>query len=87
MKAAPKSGGPKKQFHRRVKLISGREALSPREKTALLHLSDGLHVDAIAERMSVSETSVKALVAQAMGKLEARSRVHAVALAVRRRLI
>ena len=63
------------------------KTLSPREKTVLAHLSDGLHVDAIAERMSVSETSVKALVAQAMGKLEARSRVHAVALAVRRRLI
>ena len=61
--------------------------LSPCEKTALLHLSDGLRVDAIADRMGVSETLVKALVAGAMRKLEARSRVHAVALAVRRRLI
>jgi DNA-binding CsgD family transcriptional regulator len=61
--------------------------LSPREMTVLLHLSDGLSVGDIADRIVLSETSVKTFVRRATKKLNASSQLHAVALAVRSRLI
>jgi DNA-binding CsgD family transcriptional regulator len=62
-------------------------SLAPQETAVLSHLSDGLSIGEIAEQLGVAEPSVKTFVAQAAKKLEARSQVHAVALAVRRRLI
>jgi DNA-binding CsgD family transcriptional regulator len=61
--------------------------LSPREMTVLLHLSDGLSVGEIADRLVLSETSVKTFVRRATKKLNASSQLHAVALAVRSRLV
>lgn len=77
----------------RMKEIAGRwipassAKLSPREMTVLLHLSDGLSVGEIADRLVLSETSVKTFVSRATKKLNASSQLHAVALAVRSRLI
>ena len=61
--------------------------LTPRECTVLQHLSDGLTVREIAARLGVSEETVKTLVARAVKKLGARTQLHAVALALRERLI
>jgi DNA-binding NarL/FixJ family response regulator len=61
--------------------------LSPREMTVLLHLSDGFSVGEVADRLVLSETSVKTFVRRATKKLNASSQLHAVALAVRSRLI
>jgi DNA-binding CsgD family transcriptional regulator len=61
--------------------------LSPRELSVLLHLSDGFSVSEIADRLFLSETSVKTFVRRATKKLNASSQLHAVALAVRSRLI
>lgn len=61
--------------------------LSPREMTVLLHLGDGLAVGQIADRMNLSETSVKTFVRRATKKLNASSQLHAVALAIRNHLI
>lgn len=77
----------------RIKEITARSIpaplarLSPREMTVLLHLSDGLSVGEIADRLVLSETSVKTFVSRATKKLNASSQLHAVALAVRSRLI
>ena len=61
--------------------------LSPREISVLLHLSDGRSIGEIADRLVLSETSVKTFVRRATKKLNASSQLHAVALAVRSRLI
>jgi DNA-binding CsgD family transcriptional regulator len=66
---------------------SPRPSLSPREKTALLHLSDGLTVVEIAARLGVASSTVRATVSRAERKLGARSQLHAVAIAIRLRLI
>jgi DNA-binding CsgD family transcriptional regulator len=77
----------------RLKEITARSSpapaarLSPREMTVLLHLSDGLSVGEIADRLVLSETSVKTFVRRATKKLNASSQLHAVALAVRSRLV
>jgi DNA-binding CsgD family transcriptional regulator len=61
--------------------------LSARQKTVLLHLADGLTVAEIAERLGLGEASIKTFVARAARKLGAKSQLHAVALALRQRLI
>jgi DNA-binding CsgD family transcriptional regulator len=61
--------------------------LSPRELTVLLHLSDGLSVGEIADRLVLSETSVKTFVRRATKKLNASSQLHAVSLALKSQLI
>lgn len=65
----------------RVRLLSGRE----REVLALL--SDGLTGEQIADRLFISTETVRTHVRNAMGKLDAHTRVHAVALALRARAI
>jgi DNA-binding CsgD family transcriptional regulator len=76
---------------RRIKelalITEGPPSLSPRQKTILLHLSDGLTVPEIAARLKLSETSVKTFIARAGRKLGAKSQLHAVAVALRQRLI
>ena len=77
----------------RVKEITGHAApatfikLSPREKTVLQYLSDGVLISDIADRLALSEPTVKTFVRRATKKLNASSQLHAVALAVRSRLI
>jgi DNA-binding CsgD family transcriptional regulator len=61
--------------------------LSARQRTVLLHLGDGLTVPEIAARLGIAETSVKMFVRRAVRKLGAKSQLHAVALALRQRLI
>ena len=61
--------------------------LSPREKTVLRHLADGLTVAQIAARLSVGEESVQTFIKRVKRKLGAKSRPHAVALGLSQRLI
>jgi DNA-binding NarL/FixJ family response regulator len=61
--------------------------LSARQKTVLLHLSAGLTVPEIAARLGIVETSVKMFIQRAARKLGAKSQLHAVAIALRERLI
>jgi len=61
--------------------------LSARQKTILLHLSDGLTVSEIAARLELGEPSVKTFIRRAQRKLGAKSQLHAVAIALRERLI
>jgi DNA-binding CsgD family transcriptional regulator len=67
--------------------IADAAELSPRELTALRHLAAGENAASIAERMAVSENSVRTYLKRAQKKLNAKSQVHAAALAVRQRLI
>ena len=62
-------------------------ALSPRELTVLRRVSVGERTPAIAAALGLSEASVKTYAQRAQKKLTAKTLSHAVALAVRRRLI
>jgi len=64
-----------------------RPSLSPREKTVLRHLADGLTVAQIAARLSVGEESVQTFIKRSKRKLGAKSQLHAVALGLSQRLI
>jgi len=70
-----------------VLISEGRATLSPRERTVLLHLSDGLSISDIATRMKLGEPSIRTFVARAARKLGAKSQLHTVATALRRRII
>jgi two-component system, NarL family, response regulator YdfI len=63
------------------------QALSPRETEVLHMLADGLGNKEIAWRLRISEHTVKFHVGSIFNKLNASSRVEAVAIAVRRGLI
>jgi DNA-binding CsgD family transcriptional regulator len=58
--------------------------LSAREREVLQHLSNGLTGEEIAERLYLSPETVRTHVRNVMAKLGAKTRVHAVALALRR---
>jgi DNA-binding NarL/FixJ family response regulator len=57
--------------------------LSKREREIMDHLAQGLTGEQVAERLFLSAETVKTHIRNAMGKLEASTRVHAVALALR----
>jgi DNA-binding NarL/FixJ family response regulator len=57
--------------------------LSPREREVLDLLSKGLNGEEIAARLVLSPETVRTHVRNAMEKLEAKTRVHAVAIAIR----
>jgi len=59
------------------------EELTPREREVLQLLADGLPNRAIAERLTISEHTVKFHVTAIMGKLAARTRTEAVTRAAR----
>jgi len=62
-------------------------ALSPREKTTLQHLSDGLTAGEIAERLKLTEATVRTFILRGGKKLGAVNQLHAVSIAIRRGLI
>ncbi len=57
--------------------------LTPREREVVALLAEGLTGEEIAERLYVSPETVRTHVRNAMEKLEANTRVHAVAIALR----
>jgi two-component system response regulator DesR len=66
-------------------LMEARETpvLSPRESEVLQLLADGHTTDGAAQVLFLSPATVRSYVENAMGKLDARNRVHAVASALR----
>jgi DNA-binding NarL/FixJ family response regulator len=60
---------------------------STRELQVLQHLADGLTTDAVARELFLAPATVRTYAEQAMHKLEAHNRVHAVAIAMRLGLI
>ncbi len=63
------------------------QPLTEREREVLLLLAEGLHTDEVAERMGIGSEAVKADMKRALGKLQAETRAHAVAIALRKALI
>lgn len=64
-----------------------RELLSERETQVLQHLADGLTTEAVGRSLFLSPATVRSYAENAMRKLDARNRVHAVATALRLGLI
>ncbi len=63
------------------------EALTPREREILQLLADGLSNADVAERLFISQETVKSHVRHILTKLEADTRTHAVAIALRDAII
>ena len=61
--------------------------LSEREREILQLLAEGLHTDEVARRIGLSSETVKSDTKRAILKLEADTRVHAVAIAMRKAII
>jgi len=59
-------------------------ALSPREREIMNLMAEGLTAERIGERLSVSVETVRTHVRNVIRKLQARNRVHAIALALER---
>jgi DNA-binding NarL/FixJ family response regulator len=69
-------------------MTQGSEAtLSEREREILQLLAEGYHTEEVARRIGLSAETVKSDMKRAIGKLEADTRVHAVAQALRRAII
>jgi DNA-binding NarL/FixJ family response regulator len=62
---------------------AGKPALTPRESEVLSHVADGLSHDEIGKRLSISPETVRTHVRKACERLNARTRTHAVATALR----
>jgi len=60
----------------------GRAELTERERGIMTLIASGLHTDDLAERLFLSPETVKSHVHNAMGKLGAHTRAHAVAIAL-----
>ena len=60
-----------------------RRGLSPRERQVLEGLADGLTGEEVARRLVLSAETVKTHVRNAIRKLDARTRTHAIARAIR----
>ena len=58
-------------------------ALTERERDVLVLLADGLTTAQVASALSVSEHTVRSRVRTTLGKLDARNREHAIAIAFR----
>jgi DNA-binding NarL/FixJ family response regulator len=65
---------------------SAKPALTPRESEVLAHVADGLSHDEIGRQLSISPETVRTHVRKACDRLNARTRTHAVAIALRRGL-
>jgi DNA-binding NarL/FixJ family response regulator len=62
---------------------TGKPALTPRESEVLAHVADGLSHDEIGKQLSISPETVRTHVRKACERLNARTRTHAVATALR----
>ncbi|MEK6275625.1 MAG: helix-turn-helix transcriptional regulator [Actinomycetota bacterium] len=62
---------------------SSKPALTPRESEVLAQVADGLSHDEIGRRLSISPETVRTHVRKACDRLNARTRTHAVATALR----
>jgi DNA-binding NarL/FixJ family response regulator len=62
---------------------NGKPSLTPRESEVLAHVADGLSHDEIGRRLSISPETVRTHVRKACERLNARTRTHAVATALR----
>jgi DNA-binding NarL/FixJ family response regulator len=67
-------------------VVSGKPTLTPREAEVLAHVADGLSHEEIGNRLSISPETVRTHVRKACERLNARTRTHAVATALRLRL-
>ncbi|WP_177200749.1 response regulator transcription factor [Roseateles sp. YR242] len=65
----------------------GRDELTRREQEVLDLLTEGLCNKNIARRMAIAEGTVKTYVKAVLGKLEARTRAHAVTVALQRGMV
>lgn len=65
----------------------GEVTLSPREREVLQLIADGLSTKQAATRLDISESTVKTYLRTLFDKLGATHRAHAVALALRHRVI
>jgi len=66
---------------------AGEETLTPRETEVLRHIAEGNRNKDIADRLFISEETVKVHVKHVMDKLGASDRTEAVAIAIRRGII
>jgi DNA-binding NarL/FixJ family response regulator len=62
---------------------NGKPSLTPREAEVLSHVADGLSQEEIGRRLSISPETVRTHVRKACDRLNARTRTHAVATALR----
>jgi DNA-binding NarL/FixJ family response regulator len=62
---------------------NGKPSLTPRETEVLAHVADGLSQEEIGRRLSISPETVRTHVRKACDRLNARTRTHAVATALR----
>ena len=69
---------PESATHPRADLLT---ALTPREREIFVELTSGRTNQEIADRLTLSETTVKTHVARVLGKLDLRDRVHVVIFA------
>jgi DNA-binding CsgD family transcriptional regulator len=60
----------------------GRRPLTEREREVMTMVASGLHTDDLAESLFLSPETVKSHVQNALGKLGAHTRAHAVAIAM-----
>jgi DNA-binding NarL/FixJ family response regulator len=65
----------------------GSEALTAREIAVIQLVADGCANREIGQRLAISEETVKSHIRHLLGTLHARNRAHAVAIAIRRRLV
>lgn len=63
--------------------VREKPALTPREAEVLAHVADGLSQEEIGRRLSISPETVRTHVRKACDRLNARTRTHAVATALR----
>ena len=62
---------------------AAKPALTPRESEVLAHVADGLTHEEIGQKLSISPETVRTHVRKACERLNARTRTHAVATALR----
>lgn len=62
-------------------------ALTPRQRQVLQHFADGLSTEQVAQRLSLSDETVRTHAKASLARMGARDRTHAVAKALRANLI
>jgi DNA-binding NarL/FixJ family response regulator len=81
-------GSPPEDLLRAIRAVSGgKPFVDPSLSPALQLLAEGLHTEEVARRIGLSTETVKSDTKRAILKLEADTRVHAVAIALRQAII